>query len=170
MKNFLKICAFCLLILSPPAQAQQHDGEMSGGQMLVGGGAISMLLGGLAWLASEQEACRAGFASHSGRCVSTNTQCASNPGAAVCTYTAKDEDQEKLGKNLVAGGAGAMVVGAIVIRADAEGAFQTRWRFHAADGVPKAVYPLSEKTRLSFGMSGKALNYDGVAVGLKYSF
>ena len=152
-KNLLKICAFCLLILSPPAQAQQHDGEMSGGELLVGGGVITMISGAVVWATSE----------------SPNRTCNIVNNVVRCT-TAADDGKEALGQNMVAVGAGAMVVGAIAIGADDESAFRTRWRFHAADGVPKAVYPLSENTHFSFGMSGKSLDYDGVAIGLKYSF
>ena len=62
-----------------------------------------------------------------------------------------------------------MVVGAIVESSGGASAFQTRWRFHAADGIPKAVYPLSEKMHFSFGMNGKAHNHNGIAIGLKLS-
>ena len=152
-KNLLKLCAFCLLILSPPAQAQQHDGEMSGGELLMGGGVITMITGGVLWGTAE----------------SPNRSCAIVNGRPICS-TAADDANETIGRNMVAVGAGATVIGAIVMGADDKSAFRTRWRFHAADGIPKAVYPLSEKAHFSFGMGGKSLDYDGVAVGLKYSF
>lgn len=166
MKKFLRICCFLLLAISPQSQAQET--EMDGGQLLVVGGVASAALGGAAWLLAEKEGCRAGFASHSGRCLSTNTECRNNPSAAVCTYTSKDEDQEKLGQGLVAGGVGAMIVGSIINHAEGV-SFRTRWRYNIVEGVPAIVYPLSEKTQFSFGMSGRALDYNGVAFGLKYS-
>jgi hypothetical protein len=174
MKNMLKTCAilvmaFTFLVSLPTAKASNHN-QTTGGQLLVAGGALSALVGALAWASAETENCRAGFASHSGRCVSTSTRCSQNPSAAVCTYTNKDDDAEKIGKGLVAGGVGAMVVGAVINRSgESAAAFNTRWYFDAVDGIPKMSYPISESAVFSFGMCGKALDYDGVSVGFEYS-
>ncbi|MGI9338255.1 MAG: hypothetical protein ACR2P4_07100 [Gammaproteobacteria bacterium] len=86
-------------------------------------------------------------------------------GAALAVY---DED-----RGWVCGVAGVATLALylIVVTASNNNAVpDSRWSFDGGDGMPKAVYSLSDATKLSFGAKGESLDYDGVAVGVKYSF
>ena len=147
MKIILKICAICLLAFSPAAHAQQKEAPIKA--ILIGGGALVGITGGLL-LAGAEEECRVRDGDNHRTC-------------------AKDDGQSTLGRGLIGGGVGLMLFGVFFPINKGNSAIPTRWRFHAADGIPKAVYPLSEKMHFSFGINGKAHNYDGVAIGLKLS-